>query len=496
MNFKPRYYSFLALATICLGAGLRLIGLSKGIWMDEYYAIEIARSNHLIPSLQTHDYMPLYFFLLKLWASLNTSEPYIRLFSVIWGVLTIVLIMKWLNPISPQASLLAGVLCATNPGLIRYSQEIQTYSLLIFFVALSFYCADKILSHKDSVFWYFALSTSLVATVITHMVGIMMIASICIYLLPYILENRTFNYRSGIKLLGAIFIPIVVFGLAYNVFAGGGKEGNWWMPPLSVELLISQFKLVFGVQALLAPTSILSQYSLAWSTSYAYAICLFLLILVVCLTLGIWRISWPFFAAATTYWGQIILYSWIFLPIFWYRTILPGLIPLLGFIGIQATSTPKRGIRLLTVSGISLVSLAFAAGWVLAGSKNTQEPIQQVAQILEAEYQTGECIAFYPAYIEAPIRYYFPTLPPESSIAIEIGAEISRTKLELRNCLRSPQDVVQPTLVLVVRSDFLLEQDRKNYDQLLAFLESSAKEKYATRDFGILSITKYQFQDE
>ncbi|NJN84131.1 MAG: phospholipid carrier-dependent glycosyltransferase, partial [Caldilineaceae bacterium] len=157
-NPLNRSYPYLALGVVALGVGLRLIGLDKGLWLDEYNAIDIAASEHFIQALHVHDYPPTYFYLLKLWSFLGGSEPSLRLLSVFFGVMTMLVVMVWLKPVSRPASLLSGLLIATSPILLRYSQEIQAYPLLIFATTFAFYCAFKICSGSDQVFWPSALA--------------------------------------------------------------------------------------------------------------------------------------------------------------------------------------------------------------------------------------------------------------------------------------------------------------------------------------------------
>ena len=38
-RFNSRRISFLIIVLVCLGLALRLVGLTKGIWLDEYSSI-------------------------------------------------------------------------------------------------------------------------------------------------------------------------------------------------------------------------------------------------------------------------------------------------------------------------------------------------------------------------------------------------------------------------------------------------------------------------
>jgi hypothetical protein len=491
MNGTRRYY-YIASFIVCLGIGLRLIGLDKGLWLDETYVIDIARSNDFFQSLRANDYPPAYFLLLRLWSSLNTSEPFLRLLSVILGVATIVVVMIWLKPISPSASLLAGLLCATMPILLRYSQEIQSYPLLLLSLTFSFYFVHRISSGRTSTPWYIALIIALSITVATHMIGILTTASICIYALPALLSRRNAFQRG--KLTLSILMPAVVFGLTYFFFTEGGKASRW-MSPLSVDLVVSQFKYVFGVQALFAPIGILSRHSSVWALSYDYAIKIILVVCCGCLVLGNWRRNWTLLGAAGAYWAQIAAFSLVLFPIFIYRTILPGFIPLVSFVGLQAASIQKRNIRLMTIAGLSLVGLLLATGWIMTEARVPKEHWKQLAQYLELEYQPGNLVAFYPSYTERPVRYYFSALPAENTIAVDLGTGIKEIDTKLAKGMKqSSEDNAPAVLFLVVRPDLSVEQDNATYRTLLACLESSAVHTSPPRDFGGLLVLRYELQ--
>jgi len=123
-RFNSRRISFLIIVLVCLGLALRLVGLTKGIWLDEFYSIAKISQGDLIANLRAYDHPPLYFVFLKLWYLVNTSEPFLRLFSVIWGVGTIIVVIKWIEGYSPLAGIISGICCALMPALLRFSQEI------------------------------------------------------------------------------------------------------------------------------------------------------------------------------------------------------------------------------------------------------------------------------------------------------------------------------------------------------------------------------------
>src|ERR1700687_2056703 len=85
-------------AILALAAMLRLLGLNKGIWLDEFSSISIAQADPFWPALASYDHPPLYFLLLRGWCSVNNAESFLRLPSVLCGVATVIVLMRWLRP--------------------------------------------------------------------------------------------------------------------------------------------------------------------------------------------------------------------------------------------------------------------------------------------------------------------------------------------------------------------------------------------------------------
>lgn len=137
----------LALALI-----LRLILINQSLWLDE--AIEalalMGRQGPLL-SYALADYQPpLYHFIGYAFTHiLGYSEIALRLPSLIAGVLTVYFVVKIGQFMgNRQVGFFAGLLAATNPLLIYYSQEGRTYALTAFLVTASFYYFIQLLKQK------------------------------------------------------------------------------------------------------------------------------------------------------------------------------------------------------------------------------------------------------------------------------------------------------------------------------------------------------------
>ena len=140
-------YSLLVLAILLLAITIRLLGLNKGLWLDEYFSLRWLEEGNLWSTtiaLRNYNKPPLYFLLLYGWSQIHNSEAFLRLLSVIFDVGTVIIVVKWLKQYSKLSSILAGMYLATTPIMLRYAQEIRPYSLLVFTTALSF-CLARVL---------------------------------------------------------------------------------------------------------------------------------------------------------------------------------------------------------------------------------------------------------------------------------------------------------------------------------------------------------------
>ena len=148
---------------ITLALILRLIFFNQSLWLDE--SIEaLALQGHFGPllSYSLSDFQPpLYHFILRSWTSLlGFSEISLRLPSLISGLMTVYFVLKIGEYLGgKKIGVIAGLLVATNPLLIYYSQEGRTYAMTTFFVTASFYYFIKLLksstiNHRSSTIYY------------------------------------------------------------------------------------------------------------------------------------------------------------------------------------------------------------------------------------------------------------------------------------------------------------------------------------------------------
>ncbi len=139
---ETKLYPYALVGICCLALGLRLLGLNKGIWLDEFITLDWVLSPDLTSMFQkirTDTWPPLYFVLLRAWSYFGRGEATLRMFSVVFGVGLVVIAMVWMKRYSYLSSILTGIILATLPVVLRFSQEIRGYALLLSAAALAFY---------------------------------------------------------------------------------------------------------------------------------------------------------------------------------------------------------------------------------------------------------------------------------------------------------------------------------------------------------------------
>jgi uncharacterized membrane protein len=113
---------------------VRLRGLGvHSLWLDE--ALEVGRAMAPWPELLRSRLVdldpPVYSSLMHLWLGLGANDFFVRVPSVVFGVLATVLMLVWLRRHGPPAlALLGAVIFALAPVQVHYAQEVNQYSLV------------------------------------------------------------------------------------------------------------------------------------------------------------------------------------------------------------------------------------------------------------------------------------------------------------------------------------------------------------------------------
>lgn len=185
--------------------------LVQSFWRDEGFSYLLAKKNifQILISTARDFSPPFYYLVLHYWMKIfGSSEISIRSLSLIfyWATLYVVyLILQDIFKFSLRKSLLYLLLFVVNPLLAYYAFEARMYSMLAFFVTLSFYSLYK----KKSFLYIF----SSILGLYTH------------YFMILVVITQYIFYRFKQKTILYYFVPWMVFVLTQK----GISTGSFWI---------------------------------------------------------------------------------------------------------------------------------------------------------------------------------------------------------------------------------------------------------------------------
>jgi hypothetical protein len=423
---KDSVYLCFLLWILSLGLAIRLVGLNRGIWLDEYTSVFFSQSN-LETLFKRNFHFPAYFLLLKAWGIFGKSEAYLRIPSVLFGTGSILMVMILAKRFSRSASLIAGILALSLPFFLNYSNEIRHYGMLVFLTSTAFYFSDKFI-RTDAIRYLLGAILALLISLATHAIGIFLFFSLASYLIACAPKKarlwghtffrlvRQYPYR-----IAALLTLLVSAPAAYLILRESAviiDPASWWIPKTNWGTLWG----IFGELAGKGSLEQLTHYYFPKSdTGKHWGIILIALNLLFSL-FGNWRLSFPFLIASIVFWGQLIFVSFYVIPITGERIFLPGLIPFIIFIAIQISTISLQWLKYLAISSITLLSLLLSLHWVTISSRLPREPWKAMASFIAEKADANDLFLFNPLGTYGPFSFYLKLLR-ENCILIDSQKE-------------------------------------------------------------------------
>lgn len=237
----------LILATI-----LRLINLDQSLWLDE--ATQAILSQNSIYSIifqrGVDFHPPLSYLIMHFWIKIGAFEIWLRIPSVIFGILTVWLTYKLaMNIFNKKIAMLATFFMAINPYHIYYSQEVRMYSPAAFFGLLSVFFLNLLLVKKQIHYSIsYILSTS--ALIYTHYDGVFLIFAQLLFALLFFRSRikMFFLNQSAILILYIPWIPQLIIQLKNGLSASDYLPGweNILTLPFYKAIPLTFIKFSFG----------------------------------------------------------------------------------------------------------------------------------------------------------------------------------------------------------------------------------------------------------
>jgi mannosyltransferase len=243
-----------AAALLLLALVVNLVRLgSKSITHDEAGSAYVAQLGlrpllHVLTGSDPN--MSLYYVLLSFWVRIfGESEAALRFPSALFDAFAVAAIyLLGRRLFGRSAGLLAGLLLALNPFMVRYAQTARSYSLLVLLVTLSTFALAREIERpsKHNRLGYSAAS---VLAVYAHYFAVYVLAAHVLSVAA--LRRRSALAREWLGMAAAILVccaPAVIF--AYRSRAGG--RINWIEPPVLRDVAIVFASFTGGSRVLLA----------------------------------------------------------------------------------------------------------------------------------------------------------------------------------------------------------------------------------------------------
>lgn len=226
----------------------------QSAWLDEIHtlletepSLSLKEANEIIAFREGIPH--LYFYLVRAFTSVfGHNIENIRIVSAMFSV-GIVIVVYYLTKklFSQNTAYFAAALTTIHPFLIEHAQDARVYSMLTFFIVLSYYFA-YVLVKKPNLKNSILLGISLGFVVNSQPVGLLNIASIFFILLVFILMNKDRLYKINLFkfsfLSGIIFLAL--FSLAFKIIFKSAQMSSFWTGEATFNQLVFVLQNISG----------------------------------------------------------------------------------------------------------------------------------------------------------------------------------------------------------------------------------------------------------
>ncbi|RMH01440.1 MAG: hypothetical protein D6706_01740 [Chloroflexi bacterium] len=411
------------IGVVLLALLARLPGLNgRSLWYDEAFSILYARN---LPAVITQGAVSIengaaadvhslfYYGLLNGWMRLLGDTPIgARSFSVFLGVLTVVLIWRWLSWLfAEETGRMTAVLVALSPFHVYYSQETRMYALLATTAVATAWLFTRAWASGRWRDWLL-VSVSGALTLYAHNLGSMIIISLVIWTgWQWLKGNGRMYWR---KWLAAHIFMLLLFAPWLTVLftqLGHIRQAYWITRPDLTSLLQTILIFHFGYDNQALPV---------WLVPFALFLSFLLLAF---LLLAAWQARRQsarqetipdavslLVCLAIVPVGLTFLVS-RFVPVYVVRALLPSALAYYALLAVVlAAAKMPRGIRWLLWGGTAVVALLSLFNHYTYQAF-PRPPFAQATADLQAELATGDLVMHSNKLTFLPAQYYAPDLP-------------------------------------------------------------------------------------
>lgn len=434
------------LAVAIVGAvALRLVGLDRGLWVDEVASVGIA-GDLSVGALRASEWPPLHAFFLRAWMVGGVSDEWLRLESVGVAFVTLVVLAAWLRQQSAGAALVGVLLFGTLPILLRYGQEVRGYGLVVAFTTIAFWALTPPVGASRPRAGCWMAGVALAFGVATHLVGVFSVAAAAVYVCLFDAPKR------WVRVPIADLIPLVLPGAL--AFAGFyfwflqriPQPEEWWMPRISAAWLGETASGLSGFGVL---EDALESFGVSLEVAHGVVGAGFVGLAGLIAFFG-GRAGLACLASAVAYWSLLVAYSIVATPILYDRTALAGLVPAIGFVALEIGGA-RRWVRVVSMLLVALACLLFVQQWVSRLATTPHEDWKGVGTLLAESWAEDDLVFVVPPFAAPAVSRYVPesvagavrplhigavpSVPPNTPgafLVVRLGAHVQRSIDEVR----------------------------------------------------------------
>lgn len=227
-RFNEKY---LILFLVAISFAARLLGAgSYSLWFDEALNFRIVSNAWNVLWISNYDPTPpLYYSILKAFISPNTSELTMRLPSIIFGTLTVLVFYKICRSFfSKIDSFWASALFCLSVHQIEYSQEARAYATQLFFAVSALYYLIKIvLKPSKNLTNYYLYGLFTLLALYTHNISVFYVVGFNIIFFIHVLKDSEYSkFKSWLLINSIVFLAWLPWPIA-TVLSGEGNSFNW-----------------------------------------------------------------------------------------------------------------------------------------------------------------------------------------------------------------------------------------------------------------------------
>ncbi|MBN1484043.1 MAG: glycosyltransferase family 39 protein [Chloroflexia bacterium] len=389
---------------LIVALALRLYRLTwPGLWTDEGFSILLAGlpPRELVIGMVNDMHPPFFYLLLKLWMLAGDGEFYIRLFPVLCGLSTVVLVyVAGRRMFGPAVGAWAAFYLALDPMHIAYSREIRQYILFVLLCALSACFCWRWAEDLSPGVWGAYVLTTLLA-IYTENVGLLLLPFENVFILLSLARQKRWrslpHWLAGqaLVLLGYLpWVPVLGYQMIF-------PQPSWLVPGSWADLWNMLPHLVFGEPH--------------WAGEDLWQIAAYAWLLAIPLAMGLLlarRREWRWAGLFNWLWlllvGGVLAFMATRLPIYQEKQFLL-LTPVLALLlGVGTVALPKAGRPVLALLFLLLLLPSLHNVYFRHELANhpQREAWKELAAYIDDEARPGDALVFNPGISSVMLNFY------------------------------------------------------------------------------------------